>query len=387
MARISNPLALVLSVLYNELTIAFVIARRPSISARYALFSSLFLVSWKATGLLTANDTFRDYGIGSGIYAASLFTSIHFFFLADPLADGTRHVYDAQNAKDMSFLKRFWWALCLRTSIRGVGWSNQLPHIPPTSKQSRWRFVSQSLRDAVNYILILDIAGTYMIHNPIFSYRANEALPITSQGICLQAINVWAWWANLYASLQMLYCLIAAICVGSGISEPQFWPPMFGKLHDAYTLRRAWGRVWHQILRRFVTSIGKFVAQTLGFPRGTKLSSYTQLYVGFFVSGNVHAWGDRMAGSKFGQSILWFQLQAVAITLEDAVIVLGKRAGFRDHILWRMIGLLWVATWFVLTTPMLTAVITNAAQPLRPTLPFSPLLGIQWWLWTFYLGE
>ncbi|KAK0204106.1 membrane bound O-acyl transferase family-domain-containing protein [Desarmillaria ectypa] len=378
MERVSSPLALALSVLYNELTIAFVIARRPSISARCALFSSQLLVSWKATGILTANDTFRDYGIGSGIYAASLFTSIHFFFLAEPLADGTRHVNDTQDANAMSFLNRFWWALCLRISIRGVGWSNQLPHIPPTSKQSRWRFVSQSLRDTVNYIFILDIAGTYIIHNPIFSYRAKEALPITSQGIYLQAINVWAWWTNLYASLQMLYSLIAAICVGSGISEPQFWPPMFGKLHDAYTLRRAWGRVWHQILRRFVTSIGRFAAQTLGFPPGTKLSSYTQLYVGFFVSGNVHAWGDRMAGSKFGHSILWFQLQAVAITLEDAVIILGKRAGFRGHILWRAIGLLWVATWFVFTTPMLTAVITNAAQPLRPTLPFSPLLGVHW---------
>ncbi|KAK0445975.1 membrane bound O-acyl transferase family-domain-containing protein [Desarmillaria tabescens] len=386
MARVSSPLTLVLSVLYNELTIAFVIARRPSILARYALFSSQFLVSWKTTGILTANDTFRDYGIGSGIYAASLFTSIHFFFLVEPLFDGTRHVNDTQDAKDMPFLKRFWWALCLRISIRGVGWSNQLPHVPPTSKQSRWRFVSQTLRDTVNYLLILDIAGTYIIHNPIFSYRAKEALPITSQGIYLQAINVWAWWTNLYASLQMLYSLIAVICVGSGISEPQFWPPMFGKLHDAYTLRRAWGRVWHQILRRFVTSIGKFVVQTFDFSPGTKLSSYTQLYVGFFVSGNVHAWGDRMAGSKFGHSILWFQLQAVAITFEDAVIVLGKRAGFQDHILWRTIGLLWVATWFVLTTPLLTAVITNAAQPLRPTLPFSPLLGMHWWFSTVCLG-
>jgi len=116
--------------------------------------------------------------------------------------------------------------------------------------------------------------------------------------------------------------------VATGCYEPKDCPPLFGPWRDAYTLRRLWGRTWQQIMRRFVAPIGKAIARGLGFEPGSTLSSFTQLYAAFIVSGLIHTLGDAMVGVQyFGSSMPFFVAQAVAITVEDAIIRLARRAG------------------------------------------------------------
>ena len=73
--------------------------------------------------------------------------------------------------------------------------------------------------------------------------------------------------------------------------------------------------------------LGKLVANRFfGFPRGTNLSSYTQVYVAFFLSGLLHSSGDFMIEKRMvSRSFKFFLLQAVIITLEDFVIYVAKR--------------------------------------------------------------
>jgi hypothetical protein len=97
------------------------------------------------------------------------------------------------------------------------------------------------LLTTVKFVFMVDLAGTYIAHNPIFSSHAHERQPITSQGLFFQTLSVFAWWTNVGAVVQMLYSLVAALAVGAGLWEPKSWPPMFGKFSDAYTLRRFWG--------------------------------------------------------------------------------------------------------------------------------------------------
>ena len=46
-----------------------------------------------------------------------------------------------------------------------------------------------------------------------------------------------------YLRVNGLYCLAGILAVGSGLSSPELWPPVFGPLKDSYTVRKFWGLV------------------------------------------------------------------------------------------------------------------------------------------------
>jgi len=114
--------------------------------------------------------------------------------------------------------------------------------------------------------------------------------------------------------------------------------------------------------------LGRLVAnKILKFPRGTNRSSYTRLYVGYFLSGLFHCLGDFMVEKRIVyRSIKFFPLQAVVITFEDSVIYIGKRLlrqggielklGKADES-WggtavRVVGYCWVTIWACLSFPI-----------------------------------
>ena len=117
-----------------------------------------------------------------------------------------------------------------------------------------------------------------------------------------------------------------------------------------------------------VAGIGKLVAnKLLRFPRGSNRSSYTQLYVAFFLSGLIHSSGDFMLEKRvLSCSFKFFLLQAVAITFEDFIVYMAKRLLRREGIelvpgrideSWvevtvRVIGYCWVTLWFCLALPI-----------------------------------
>ena len=118
-----------------------------------------------------------------------------------------------------------------------------------------------------------------------------------------------------------------------------------------------------------IVGLGKLVANKfLKFPRGTNWSSYTQLYIAFFLSALIHFSGDFMFEKRLVyRSFKFFLLQAVAITVEDFVIYstkrllhwrgielkLGKADESWAEAVLRVIGYCWVTLWFCFTVPMI----------------------------------
>ena len=113
--------------------------------------------------------------------------------------------------------------------------------------------------------------------------------------------------------------------------------------------------------------LGKLVAKKLKLPRGSNRSSYTQLYVAFFLSGIIHSSGDFMLEKRMVyRSFKFFLLQAVAITFEDFFIYISKRLLRRGgvelkpgrideswaEVVVRAVGYCWVTLWFCLTLPV-----------------------------------
>ena len=113
--------------------------------------------------------------------------------------------------------------------------------------------------------------------------------------------------------------------------------------------------------------LGRLVANKLmKFPRSSLRSSYTQLYVAFFLSGLHHFAGDFLLEKRaVYRSFRFFLLQAVAITFEDLVIYIVKRLlrwrgielrpGKADEswaeVVVRVAGYCWVTLWFCSTLP------------------------------------
>lgn len=113
----------------------------------------------------------------------------------------------------------------------------------------------------------------------------------------------------------------------------------------------------------------------LNIPRGTSLSNYTQVYLAFAISGVLHAFGDFVvAGPSYtGISLRFFLSQALAITFEDAVLALARRAGFSD---WptrmaRIVGYVWVFVWFSVSLPLFQDWQLALYPEFEAVLPFS----------------
>ena len=116
-----------------------------------------------------------------------------------------------------------------------------------------------------------------------------------------------------------------------------------------------------------LVGLGRLVANKFfGFSRGTNLSSYTQLYVAFFLSAILHFSADFVCGKRVAsRSFKFFLLQPVVITLEDLIIYIGKRLvrrgetklklgktdESRAEVVMRVTGYIWVTLWLCLTLP------------------------------------
>ncbi|CAK5284958.1 unnamed protein product [Mycena citricolor] len=254
-----------------------------------------------------------------------------------------------------SVFERLRWALSLWLSPRGVGWSHEPTSVlapAPARGTSRLRFLlGTQLPRGLALLIIHDAANLYTRANALFRAAGG---PWESRGWGVRAGMALTFGASGWTGLALAWTAISVVAVAVGLSKPEEWPPLFGGPREAYSVRRFWGRAWHQLLRRQVSSHGKFLSKrVLGLQPGTNASSYTQLYTAFLISGLLHYAAEVYALDFWhGGALHFFLAQAVAITVEDFVKYLGRRAGLgpRSRAV-RYLGYLWVTAWFTLSVP------------------------------------
>ena len=132
------------------------------------------------------------------------------------------------------------------------------------------------------------------------------------------------------------------------------------------------------------------------FRRGTNRSSYTQLYVAFFLSGLFHCAGDFLLTKGVAYpAIKFFPLQAVAITFEDSIIYIakgllrrggielkpGKADGSWAGAVVRVIGYCWVTLWFCLVLPVWLDELNVVGFYSNDRRPISQFLLDRWKQW------
>ncbi|KAH7908862.1 membrane bound O-acyl transferase family-domain-containing protein [Hygrophoropsis aurantiaca] len=338
-------------------------ARLPACCLALSIWLAVFFLA-TSTG-----NVFADYMLGTALCIHAI-NSVYLLLLSHPL--------DAFKLRAGSHGSRLHWVYTASISPRGIGWTTPAKNTPAARAQSRTDFVLSTVLRAVRQLLLFDAAQLYVCYSPVFAAHGaalvSVSASITSQGCLLRCASILAWGAMLYSTLNLAHSLFAAVSVALGLSEASSWPPLFGRWEDAYTLRRFWGRTWHQLLRQPLSAIAKAAARTLGFKPGSRGSSYVQLYLVFALSGAVHVGGDMKLNARHtGFSWPFFVLQAIAITLEDAVIGL---AGFADATpLTRLAGYLWVWCWFYVSCPVWVDGQIAAGLGMMRVLPLSPIMA------------
>ncbi|KIY68787.1 hypothetical protein CYLTODRAFT_443134 [Cylindrobasidium torrendii FP15055 ss-10] len=244
------------------------------------------------------------------------------------------------NIKDKPLHERLAWGFRLFLSIRGVGWPSQLLSLPAG-------------------FLTLDLAS--VLHR-------TAKMPSSGSPIVQQALMTLSYGMTIIGGFQIQHYIFSILLVSVGYSKPQDFVPLFGVKQSlthafsywskAYSLRKFWSEVWHQTFRRCFSAPGIGLVRVLRIPRGTNASAYTQLYSAFILSGLLHVSADYAVADKWVRnSMVFFILQAVGITLEDVVthylwkIELSSRwKGGAQRLGW-MMGYIWVSLWFIYTLP------------------------------------
>ncbi|EPS96327.1 hypothetical protein FOMPIDRAFT_1038192 [Fomitopsis schrenkii] len=308
-----------------------------------ALTSFVALAYFCSTG-----DAARNYGVGNLMMIQAV-TAYLLLWLVNPLHD-YRHESDLTDPTKYSFLRRFWWMLSIINNPRGVGWSYEIARLPPRPSCSRWTFVVRKLVCALRWYIFLDLAQSFN-RSPWRSLHEQIVGPVA---YLMSPVSIIARFSGLVGVIALEQSIGAAVTVALGFWQPRDWPSIYGQWSDSYTVRRFWGRTYHQVLRRLTASGGKACCRALGLRPGTRASSYTQLYVGFAVSGFLHCGGDLLVSpSLFGASFPFFMSQAVAITFEDAVIGLVRKSGIKVPTpIARTVGYAWAITWLCVSAPL-----------------------------------
>ncbi|KAK8048283.1 hypothetical protein PG994_010013 [Apiospora phragmitis] len=232
------------------------------------------------------------------------------------------------------------------------------------STASLWRFaILRCCRMAVMYTVYSICTALHTILQDFSRSGRNLGLLSDPWALGLRAYMSVEFFIYSHAVLTGLHDLAALIGVSLlGWDQPQDWPPLFGDITEAYTLRRFWGVYWHRL---HVASLSSFMPAALrsGPAAGLKndkrrlKSAALRTLVIFTLSALVHAavgWFIMRDSSSFvGGDVCFLLLNGAVCVLERVVERRLGRAvpgGVRGW--WfRPLGYVWVLLVFLCVAP------------------------------------
>lgn len=330
------------------LLLALILGGRPNARFNWIFFVPIFILFSYSVFFCASDSPISDFAFIQVFVYVIPFASD--YILLRSYQPELRKIGQRKATPEMTVIEHLRWAASLLATYRGIGWAHEpTAHLPPRPTASRWKFIASQLLWMIYYFILFDVARIHSHQNPCFGIQGPS---FTAFGWGWQT-TVWVYIVSVYCTMSGLYAAASIVSVATGIDQPRDWPHLFGTLRNAYTVRKCWGRVWHQMLRRIFTSHSNFLAKALHLPKGT-FTTYFKLFVSFFISGLMHAAPDYIFHQNFseGTSVRFFILQAVAITFEDTVIDIASRLGYKESKASKLIGFIWVFMWFTFCMPI-----------------------------------
>ncbi|PNS14716.1 hypothetical protein CAC42_1738 [Sphaceloma murrayae] len=129
-----------------------------------------------------------------------------------------------------------------------------------------------------------------------------------------------------YMSLRACHSLLTCIALLLG-QGPEQWPPLFGSLREAYTVRRFYALFWHRLMRKAFTShAAAFCCNILRMPRNSQITRFFIIAGAFMISAIMHTFAaPGLERCGFWPQCRYYISIILAIALEDVVFGVSKR--------------------------------------------------------------
>ncbi|KAF1944634.1 hypothetical protein EJ02DRAFT_452238 [Clathrospora elynae] len=171
--------------------------------------------------------------------------------------------------------------------------------------------------------------------------------------------NIVSMW--LYESYHSVFALLF---VGLGFDRPEEWSKsLFGPLSEAWSVRRYWGKHWHNYIYHSFSGHVKVVTRGwLGFPRGALGPRLVENTLVFLLSGLMHSlvrWQQDPETDYWAIS-LWYVGQMLPIILETLLVSVWRNLRLRlgiekdNKLVDRLefwFGHAWTTAWFMWSVP------------------------------------
>ena len=156
--------------------------------------------------------------------------------------------------KPATVWQRLQFGLNVTLSPRQVNTPYQVKNVPAWSRDeppqvpSKGKFLRRTTINILLSYLIIDLCslGVQPEQNAIWFSDEKVPLLTRSNGLGLEEIVIRIFaslsvWLNIFCTFTICHGLLVLLAVGSGWHEVKDWPPPFGSLSEANSVRRYWG--------------------------------------------------------------------------------------------------------------------------------------------------
>lgn len=190
------------------------------------------------------------------------------------------------------------------------------------------------------------------------------ASPVTLREVKIRAVLAANKFAPDVMFLSAFHDFLAIIFIAAGIDESWEWPPLYGPLTEAYTVRRFWATFWHRLVYKSFNFHASTFTRTLGIPQGTSFSRILNNCLVFVLSAVMHATVSMLygRGCAWGRgTMLFWCIQPLSFVLEGVVqyywrkcrksSLLSRTSPSILSAYERLAGYCWVVAWLMWCAP------------------------------------
>lgn len=193
-----------------------------------------------------------------------------------------------------------------------------------------------------------------LLGDPARSTMDNEQLAVRAM-VSLH----WIW--HDFLTIETCHAGLAVIFVAIlRFDHPEEWPPVYGSILDAWTVKKFWGRYWHKLMTATYSSYSRAFSRVLCGARPGSSTDKMLVAMGVFaISGAGHALVNWQRGQvALERDVLFFLANFSVVVVEVAVAKALKPccpsknwAKLGQSWLVRVLGYSWVCLWFIWIVP------------------------------------
>lgn len=167
--------------------------------------------------------------------------------LLRPVAEPTRAITAPKLKRSGSFRDKLNFGVKLTSTFRFIGTRYEISNVPHAKALSSKDFRQREFLTILVSYIVLDFINSNNDPAIATRYLTLEKIPVlarlhqvTAEELVIRAFTVLASCIGLMCVQGGVYHIIALIAVRAELTGPSEWPPFYGSVREAYSLRRFW---------------------------------------------------------------------------------------------------------------------------------------------------